>query len=657
MGRYALRRILLIFPTLFIASLLVAGMVHLLPGDVITALVGGRGGAKVQSEETKELFKAKLGLDKPFLCLGIKCFWTDSQYIRWVLGYSKKEGTVFKTSDGGATWRRLGVETVEPVRHLTFVTTTLGWGLGERRIFGTREGGSQWSAQHKADHPLNALFFLDEKNGWVVGDKGTIIHTTGGGVRQLTEENRSASGWVSQESGITERLTDITFVDAENGWVVGEGGVILHTVNGGASWGVQASNTEADLSSLAFSDPRNGWAVGEGGTILSTSDGGLTWSRIDSGTDEYLHDVGFTDALHVWAVGEKGTVLYSSDGGLSWVPRTIYEDMKQELTAVAFGDEFNGMIAGKHGTVLSTTDGGATWSKQEIVYTRRKDDTTVQEGPITKPISDVALFVSSSGTVRAWAPAVETRWRWGVVGGNLGKRFTLGGRPVSGEILRTLAPSIQLMIMSTFFALAFAIPIGIFSALRQDTWGDYLGRTLAIGGLAIPTFWLGTMVILIPAFYFGWVPKLIYVPFFEDPRANLYFFMLPALVAGVPAMAEIMRMTRSMMLETLRQDYIRTAWAKGLRERSVIIRHALKNAMIPVITLIGILVPYQLSQLVIVERIFNIPGIGNLVWLAIEKRDFPLIQGVALFLGVVVIVSNLIVDLIYSWLDPRIRYD
>ena len=212
------------------------------------------------------------------------------------------------------------------------------------------------------------------------------------------------------------------------------------------------------------------------------------------------------------------------------------------------------------------------------------------------------------------------------------------------------------MILSVIFALAVAIPIGIFSALRQDTWGDYLGRTVAIGGLAIPSFYLGTLVIIIPSFYLGLVPQLIYVPLSEDPKTNLNFFLLPALVGGIPAMAEIMRMTRSMMLEVLRQDYIRTAWAKGFREGPVVIRHALKNAMIPVITLIGMLIPYQLGQLLVVERIFNIPGLGTMLIQAIDKRDFPLIQGVVLFLGVVVVVGNLMVDLIYSRLDPRIRY-
>jgi peptide/nickel transport system permease protein len=166
------------------------------------------------------------------------------------------------------------------------------------------------------------------------------------------------------------------------------------------------------------------------------------------------------------------------------------------------------------------------------------------------------------------------------------------------------------------------------------------------------------MAILVPSYYLGfWQPRLIYVSFFDNPAQNLYFYLLPAIVAALPAMAETMRMTRSMMLEVLRQDYVRTAWSKGLRERAVIVKHALKNAMIPVITLIGLLIPFQLGELVIIERIFNIPGVGGLMLTAIEDRDYPLIQGVAMFMGVVVVGLNLAVDLIYSWLDPRIRYN
>ncbi len=648
MGRYAVRRVLLIFPTLLIASLLIAAIVRALPGDVVDNLVaGGRGGRSAQTEEVKELTKAKLGLDAPF----------HVQYIRWIFGWPKTEGDVYRTSDGGDTWNRMGVEVVKPFTHLTFLSPTVGWGVADNMIFGTVDGGRLWSRQHKGDSSLNALVLVDEKNGWAVGDKGAILRTSQGGVRLQTEQNGRISTWLSQNSNTTQRLTDVAILDTNSGWVVGEGGTILHTTDGGTSWLKAVTSSEADLSSVAFADRLTGWAVGEEGTILNTRDGGRTWLPLASGTNKRLNDIAVADVSNLWIVGDKGTLLNSSDGGYTWTPHAVSEDIGQRLTGVAFGANGNGMIVGKNGTILSTSDGGASWLKREIILARREGATTIRGDPITDPINDLSLLVTSRGTVRAWATAVDTHWRWGVVGGNMGERFLFGGASVGGEILRKLGPSIQLMIMSVIIALVFSIPIGILSAIRQDTWGDYLGRTFAISGLAIPTFFLGTMVILIPSFYLGWVPQLIYVPFFEDPKTNLYFYLLPSLVAGFPAMAEVMRMTRSMMLEVLRQDYIRTSWAKGLKERAVVMRHALKNALIPVITLIGLLIPFQLGELIIVEQVFNVPGVAKLLLGAIEDRDYPMIQGVVLFMGTVVVVMNLIVDLLYSWLDPRIRYD
>ncbi|MFQ5875896.1 MAG: YCF48-related protein, partial [Dehalococcoidia bacterium] len=479
MSQYVIRRILLIFPTLFIASLLVAAMVRLLPGDVIDIMVaGGRGGRVIATEEAREFTRVKLGLEKPF----------HIQYIRWMFGWPKTEGEVFKTSDAGATWKRLGADTIKlfPFTDVTFMSTTIGWALAENLIFGTTNGGSEWSRQHKGDNSLNAIAFVDEENGWAVGDKGTILHTTEGGASSIGEEGELLSSWVSQNSNTSQRLTDVAFVDTETGWVVGDGGLISHTVDAGAGWEEQNSGTETKLSSVAFYDARNGWAVGDGGLILHTVDGGAGWEEQNSGTSKHLNDITLAGPLHLWAVGDKGTVLRSSDGGFSWIPHTISEDVGQKLTSVAFGDENNGMIAGHDGLILTTADGGATWSRQEIVITKRQGDTTIQEDPTTKPIRDISLLVTPAGTVRAWAPAVERSWKWGLIGGNLGERFTLGGRAVTGELARTFGPSLQLMIMSTIFALSIAIPVGIFSAIRQDTIGDYAGRTFAISGLAVP---------------------------------------------------------------------------------------------------------------------------------------------------------------------------
>ena len=228
---------------------------------------------------------------------------------------------------------------------------------------------------------------------------------------------------------------------------------------------------------------------------------------------------------------------------------------------------------------------------------------------------------------------------------------------VMDDISARLPVTIELGILSLLVALFIAIPIGIYSAVRQETVFDYIGRSFSILALAVPSFWLGTMVVILPAMWWGWTPPNNIVPFFEQPWENLKTFITPALILGASLSAVTMRMTRSMMLEVLRQDYVRTAWAKGLRERTVVLRHALKNAMIPVVTLIGLLVPFLFGGTVIIEQIFQLPGIGQLLFDAVSQRDYPIITGVFLIVGVMVILVNLAVDLCYGYLDPKVRYD
>ena len=230
------------------------------------------------------------------------------------------------------------------------------------------------------------------------------------------------------------------------------------------------------------------------------------------------------------------------------------------------------------------------------------------------------------------------------------------GTPVLQEVLNRLPISIELTIIALLIGLVIALPIGIYSAIRQDTWGDYLGRCVAITFIALPSFWLGVMVVVFPSVWWGWAPATKYVPFFENPGENLKMFLIPAILVGLLLSGTTMRMTRTMMLETLRQDYIRTAWAKGLKERVVIIRHALKNALMPVVTIVGIQVPTVLVGGVIMEQIFNLPGIGRLLLVSISSRDYTLISGINLFIAFFVLILNLGVDLTYSYLDPRIRY-
>lgn len=228
---------------------------------------------------------------------------------------------------------------------------------------------------------------------------------------------------------------------------------------------------------------------------------------------------------------------------------------------------------------------------------------------------------------------------------------------VVADISARLPVTIELGILSLLVALFIAIPIGIYSAVRQETVFDYVGRSFSILALAVPSFWLGTMVVILPAMWWGWTPPNNIVPFFEQPWENLKTFITPALILGASLSAVTMRMTRSMMLEVLRQDYVRTAWAKGLSERTVVLRHAVKNAMIPVVTLIGVLVPFVFGGTVIIEQIFQLPGIGQLLFDAVSQRDYPIITGVFLIVGTMVILVNLAVDLCYGYLDPKVRYD
>jgi len=201
-----------------------------------------------------------------------------------------------------------------------------------------------------------------------------------------------------------------------------------------------------------------------------------------------------------------------------------------------------------------------------------------------------------------------------------------------------------------------AIPIGAYSAVRQDTAGDYIGRSFSILMLAVPSFWLGTMVMVFPSIWWGWSPEVKFVRFSVDPVQNLGQMMIPAIILGTSLSAVTMRLTRTMMLEVLRQDYIRTAWAKGLGENLIVLRHALRNALIPVVTLIGLQAPLLIGGAVIMEQIFVIPGMGLLLLDAVNQRDYPIITGVFLVVGVAVMVINLLVDLSYGLLDPKVRY-
>jgi peptide/nickel transport system permease protein len=246
-------------------------------------------------------------------------------------------------------------------------------------------------------------------------------------------------------------------------------------------------------------------------------------------------------------------------------------------------------------------------------------------------------------------------WLGGVLRGDLGNSF-ITERPVVGEIARALPVTVELAVLSLLVAFLLGVPVGAISAVRRGRWPDRIGRLVSIGGLSMPSFWIGTLVLLYFAIWFRWIPPITYVPFFEDPWRNIQQFGVPALALGAHFSAVAMRMTRSALLEVIRQDYIRTAYSKGLRERAVVIRHALKNAMVPVVTVLGVQFGYLLGGTVLIETIFNMPGLGRLTLDAVTQRDYPQLQGDVLVVALMVVLVTLVVDLSYGWLDPRIRH-
>jgi len=246
-------------------------------------------------------------------------------------------------------------------------------------------------------------------------------------------------------------------------------------------------------------------------------------------------------------------------------------------------------------------------------------------------------------------------WLWGIV------RFDFGlsmwsGKPIAHEIAIRLQLSLQLAVMATTVAVLLAIPLGTLAALKQDTWVDYTIRVFSIAGLATPSFWLGMLMFLVFLIVFHWIPPMVFVPLWQDPWTNLSQMLWPALAVGYRYSAVSTRMTRSAMLEVLREDYIRTAHAKGLWQSLVVRRHALKNAVLPVLTVIGLEFAFLMGGLVVTEQVFNLNGLGLLFVQSVARRDYTLVQALVLLVACVYIAVNFLVDLFYAWLDPRIRY-
>ncbi len=246
-------------------------------------------------------------------------------------------------------------------------------------------------------------------------------------------------------------------------------------------------------------------------------------------------------------------------------------------------------------------------------------------------------------------------WIWGIVRLDFGTSMWTG-RPITQEIAIRLQLSVQLALMATAVAVLLAIPLGTLAALKQDTWVDYAVRIFSITGLAMPSFWLGILMILGLLIFFRWLPPMFFTPLWVNPVENLSQLIWPALAVGYRYSAVATRMTRSAVLEVLREDYVRTARAKGLWEKLVITRHTMKNAMLPVLTVIGLEFAFLIGGLVVTEQVFNLNGIGLLFVEAIARRDYTMTQSLILLTAFVFIFVNFIVDILYAWLDPRIRY-
>ena len=261
---------------------------------------------------------------------------------------------------------------------------------------------------------------------------------------------------------------------------------------------------------------------------------------------------------------------------------------------------------------------------------------------------------ASLGLADSW-PVQYTRWMGEILTGNLGISFR-SREPITDQLLRALPITVELALLAILMSIPVAIPLGILSAVRQNSQADLVARILGLIGLSVPSFWLATLFLLFTSLVFRWVPPVIWINPLEDPLGNLQQMVLPALALAVQLMAVEMRMMRASMLEVLRQDYIRTVRAKGLGEQAVLYRHALKNAFIPVITIIGIQMGALMGGSIIIEQIFGLPGIGWYLLQGIFNRDYPIVQVTALFLAAIFVVINLLVDLTYAFLDPRIRY-
>ena len=690
MLRYLVSRILLTLPTLLVITLLAFTLVRLIPGDTVDAMVAGGLGGSASADEAKDTIRRELGLDRS----------VSEQFIAWLIGWPQKVGVVLETRDGGSSWKPIGSNRAKHFQSVRFVTKTVGWGVTrDGLIYKTSNGGRNWSLELEgSDYKINQVAFVDKSTGWAVGERGVTAYTNESIraiARQMNENPKIASllnqvgpeseqspgdmsyvveimavirervtlnlpdddlaaivtglptsnrgkryPWLPVPSGTTEDLNDIVHVPGTF-WAIGDNGVVIRTNDAASSWGRSVARVDHDFLAVTFADASNGWIVGNKGVILKTSDGGDSWQVEECGQDVDLVDIAATGDGLVWAVGKQGRVCYRRNSDEGWSQKRVAGD-DSDLSSIQFIDSANGIVLGDGGVILRSQKTGTTWEPVVIHTTTQNDD--------TGEMDYAGLYLLD--TRRGWATGWRTQWKWGVVGGNLGTSL-LSKRSAVSEISRALPISALMGFMSLVMALSIAIPVGVMAAARQNSIQDYVGRSITVMGLAVPSFWVATMVVVFPALWWGWTPPLSFPGW--GSVAVLSYLALPAAVEALPRMAGVMRMTRSMTLEVLGQDYIRTAWSKGLSERVILARHAIKNAMVPVVSFMGLQIAGIIGELVVIENIFNVPGIGRLLFASINARDFVLVQACIVVLGVIVLFVNLVTDLTYVYLDPRLR--
>ena len=686
MYRYLVNRIVLSVPTLLVITFLAFTLVRLIPGDTVDAMVAGGLGGSASADEAKDTIRRELGLDRT----------VTTQFIAWLVGWPEKVGVVLETRDGGTSWKPIGSNRAKHFDSVAFANKTTGWGITKKGlIYKTSNGGRNWSLEFQSsDYKVKAVAFADPSTGWGVGEGGIAVHTDEtirSVARQLNENPKIASilnqvgtasdwqhvqdivavirertplphlsddalaaivsglpksrrgkryPWLPVPSGTTEDLNDVSYVGGVF-WAIGNSGTILRTTDATSSWAQITPISDHDLRAISFADSSDGWIVGSKGVIHETSDAGVSWKTDVCGQDTDLIAVASIVGGPIWAVGARGRACHRVDGGEGWREMTI-AGKDNDLSSVYFFDSLTAIVVGSGGLILHSQNAGTTWAPVVIHTTTQNSDTGEMDYE--------GLYLLDAQ--RGWASGWRTQWQWGLVGGNLGTSL-LSKRSAISEIRRALPVSALMGLMSLVMALSIAIPVGVMAAARQNTIQDYIGRSITVMGLAVPSFWVATMVVVFPALWWGWTPPLSFPGW--GSVAVLSYLALPAAVEALPRMAGVMRMTRSMMLEVLGQDYIRTAWSKGLSERVVLVRHAIKNAMVPVVSFMGLQIAGIIGELVVIENIFNVPGIGRLLFASINARDFVLVQACIVVLGVIVLFVNLITDLAYVYLDPRLR--